>query len=139
MTITLTNEYTIQQVAEMTGISAHTLRYYEKIGLLEPVNRHGNRHRRYSGNDLGWIDFIKLLRETGMPIRRMQRFMQLAREGNHTVSDRITLLSDHRQELFARISELQAHLEHLDRKIAYYQKLAAKRNGHRELDTGKYC
>ncbi|HSD82965.1 MAG TPA: MerR family transcriptional regulator [Anaerolineae bacterium] len=131
MIANLKNEYTIQQVAEMTGISAHTLRYYEKIGLLAPVHRHGNQHRRYSENDLGWIDFIKLLRETGMPIRQMQRFMQLARRGNVTIPDRITLLSEHRRELSTRISQLQAHLEHLDRKIAHYRQLAVKKNGQR--------
>ncbi|CAG0936321.1 putative HTH-type transcriptional regulator [Thermoflexales bacterium] len=131
MTPSLKNEYTIQRVAEMTGISAHTLRYYEKIGLLAPVKRHSNQHRRYSENDLGWIDFIKLLRETGMPLRQMQRFMQLARRGAGTISDRIVLLSDHRRELFTRIAELQAHLEHLDRKIAYYQGIAARKNGQR--------
>ena len=131
MSTILKNEYTIQQVAEMTGISAHTLRYYEKIGLLAPVSRHGNHHRRYSENDLGWIDFIKLLRETGMPIRQMQRFMQLARRGDGTIPDRIILLGDHRRALFTHISKLQAHLEHLDRKIAHYQELAAKKNGHR--------
>ncbi|MCA9976226.1 MAG: MerR family transcriptional regulator, partial [Anaerolineales bacterium] len=63
---------TIQEVAEMTGLTAHTLRYYEKIGLLESIDRHGNGHRRYDEADLGWIHFLKLLRGTGMPIQQMQ-------------------------------------------------------------------
>lgn len=113
--------YTIQQVAEMTGISAHTLRYYEKIGLLASVNRHDNGHRRYRQEDLGWIGFIKLLRETGMPIQQMLEFMDLARQGDGTFSERIDVLKKHRQMLFKRIAELQAHLDHLDEKIAYYQ------------------
>ena len=112
--------YTVQQVAEITGISAHTLRYYEKIGLLPPIGRHENGHRRYVEADLGWIHFLKLLRATGMPIQHMQQFMDLARDGDDTIADRMELLSEHRAELFMRISELQDHLAHLDRKIAYY-------------------
>ncbi len=112
--------YTVQQVAEMTGLTAHTLRYYEKIGLLSHISRLENGHRRYLEADLGWIHFLKLLRATGMPIQQMQQFMDLAREGDATIGDRMELLSEHRVELFVRISELQKHLDHLDRKIAYY-------------------
>lgn len=117
------NEYTIQQVAEMKHISAFTLRYYEKIGVLEPIGRHENGHRRYREQDLGWIDFLKLLRETGMPVQQMKEFMDLAREGDPTIPERIAVLSEHRAQLSERIAELTAHLDHLDRKIAFYQGL----------------
>ena len=112
--------YTIQEVAEMTDLSAHTLRYYEKIGLLEHISRHDNGHRRYAEEDLGWIHFLKLLRATGMPIQQMQVFMEFARQGDNTIVDRIEVLSDHRRQLAEHIAELQDHMEHLDRKIAYY-------------------
>lgn len=112
--------FTIQEVAEMTDLSAHTLRYYEKIGLLEHISRHENGHRRYAEEDLGWIQFLKLLRNTGMPIQQMQVFMELARQGDGTIADRIEVLSEHRQQLAAHITELQDHMDHLDRKIAYY-------------------
>ncbi len=115
--------YTIQEVAEMTGVSAHTLRYYEKIGLLTDVGRHENGHRRYIEDDLGWIHFLKLLRETGMPIQHMQQFMEFARQGDSTIVDRIEVLTEHRRELAVNIAQLQDHLEHLDRKIAYYNGL----------------
>jgi DNA-binding transcriptional MerR regulator len=115
--------YTIQQVAEMTGVSAHTLRYYEKIGLLERVGRHDNGHRRYVEEDLGWINFLKLLRATGMPIQQMQQFMEYAREGDSTIPDRIEVLTEHRRELSQHIAELQDHMAHLDNKIAYYNSL----------------
>ena len=115
--------YTIQEVAEATGVSAHTLRYYEKIGLLTDVGRHENGHRRYVEDDLGWIHFLKLLRETGMPIQHMQQFMEFARQGDSTIADRIEVLTEHRRELAANIAQLQDHLEHLDRKIAYYNGL----------------
>lgn len=115
--------YTIQEVAEMTGVSAHTLRYYEKIGLLTDVGRHENGHRRYVEADLGWIHFLKLLRETGMPIQHMQDFMEFARQGDDTIPDRIEVLSEHRRELASNIAQLQKHLAHLDHKIAYYNGL----------------
>jgi DNA-binding transcriptional MerR regulator len=112
--------YTIQEVAEMTDLSAHTLRYYEKIGLLESITRHDNGHRRYAEADLGWIHFLKLLRATGMPIQQMQVFMEFARQGDSTIADRVEVLTEHRRELAAHIAELQDHMDHLDRKIAYY-------------------
>jgi DNA-binding transcriptional MerR regulator len=115
--------YTIQQVADMTGVSAHTLRYYEKIGLLERIGRLENGHRRYVEEDLGWIQFLKLLRATGMPIQQMQQFMAYAREGDSTIPDRIEVLTEHRRELSQHIAELQDHMEHLDNKIAYYNSL----------------
>ena len=123
MSLIAENEYTIQQVAEMKNISAFTLRYYEKIGLLEPIGRHENGHRRYQEADLGWIDFLKLLRETGMPVQQMKEFMELARAGDPTIPERIVVLSAHRAQLWLRIGQLQAHLNHLDQKIAFYQGL----------------
>lgn len=117
------DSFTIQQVAERTGVSAHTLRYYEKIGLLEPIGRHENGHRRYIEADLGWIHFLKLLRATGMPIQQMQQFMEFAREGDNTIPDRIEVLTEHRRELSHHIAELQDHLAHLDNKITYYNSL----------------
>ncbi|MBK8906234.1 MAG: MerR family transcriptional regulator [Anaerolineaceae bacterium] len=112
--------FTIQEVAEMTDLSAHTLRYYEKIGLLEHVTRHENGHRRYAEQDLGWIHFLKLLRATGMPIQQMQVFMEFARQGDSTIPDRVEVLTEHRRSLAQHIAELQDHLAHLDRKIAFY-------------------
>lgn len=115
--------YTIQEVAEMTDLSAHTLRYYEKIGLLEHVTRQENGHRRYAEADLGWIHFLKLLRATGMPIQQMQVFMEFARDGDATIADRVEVLTEHRRNLAQHINELQDHLAHLDHKIAYYNGL----------------
>jgi DNA-binding transcriptional MerR regulator len=123
MNVISENEYTIQQVAEIKAISAFTLRYYEKIGLLKPINRHDNGHRRYHDEDLGWIDFLKLLRETGMPVQQMKEFMDLARAGDPTIPERVTVLRAHRAQLSQRIAELTAHLDHLDRKIDFYQGL----------------
>ena len=117
------SSYTIKEVVDLMGVSAHTLRYYEKIGLLTDIQRHENGHRRYSDEDLGWVDFLKLLREAGMPIHQMQQFMAFAREGDGTIADRAELLQSHRTKLAADIAELQEHLEHLDRKIDKYNRM----------------
>lgn len=123
MSLIAEREYTIQEVAEIKNLSAHTLRYYERIGVLQPIERHDNGHRRYHAEDLGWIDFLKLLRETGMPVQQMKEFMDLARAGDATIAERVTVLSEHRAGLSAQIALLQAHLEHLDHKIAFYKGL----------------
>jgi DNA-binding transcriptional MerR regulator len=111
---------TIEEAAERTGITRHTLRYYERIGLLAPVGRSASGHRRYSDDDLGEITFLVLLRETGMPIEDMQRFMALAREGEHTIAGRIEVLAAHREELLATLARLHGHLAAIDNKIGVY-------------------
>ena len=129
MSMIAENEYTIQQVAEIKNSSAYTLRNYEKIGLLDPINWHDNGHRRYHDEDLGWIDFLKLLRETGMPVQQRKEFMDPARHGGPAIPQRVAVLKQHRARLFERISGLQAHLEHLDRKIDFYRGLLESHQG----------
>ena len=91
--------YTIDQAAERMGISKHTLRYYEREGLLAPVEKAANGHRRYTDDDLGWVRTLQLLRGTGMPIREMRDFVELTRAGDHTVVDRVAVLTRYREEL----------------------------------------
>ena len=95
--VAMDQELTIQQVAAMTQLSVHTLRYYERIELLTPINRASNGHRRYSQQDLAWIEFLTRLRATGMPIRQMQQFADLRRQGNPTIPQRRELLDLHQQ------------------------------------------
>src|SRR2546423_3185247 len=97
---------TIQQVAEATGLSEHTLRYYERIGLIHPINRAGNGHRRYSPNDIGWINFLNKLRSTGMTIQQMQQYAEYQREGEATLRQRVEMLRAHQQAVQQRIDEL---------------------------------
>ncbi len=111
---------TIQQVADRTGLSEYTLRYYENIGLIETVNRAENGHRRYSIDDVGWIEFLKCLRATGMPVAQMLKYAELARSGQNTIADRLALLEDHRAAVLAEIDELQKFVAVLDHKIDYY-------------------
>lgn len=116
-------QLTIQQVAEKTGLSVHTLRYYEHIGLISQVDRASNGHRRYSERDISWIEFLMRLRTTGMPILKMQRFAELVRKGDATVSQRRALLESHRREVQKRIQELTDNLAVIDYKIERYSAL----------------
>ena len=116
----------IQQTAEVTGLSEHTLRYYERIGLIHPINRAESGHRQYTPDDVGWIDLLNKLRSTGMSIQQMQRYAELQREGEHTLPERLEILKAHRIEVEARIDELQDYLQVIRHKIDYYQEVVAE-------------
>lgn len=113
----------IAEVAERTGLSKDTLRYYEKAGLIESVERASGGQRRYAVSDMDWLAFLLRLRATGMSIADMQRFAELRRAGMSTVADRLDLLTAHRDDVETRIAALQEHLQGLDTKIASYQGL----------------
>lgn len=116
------NGLTIQQAAEKTGVSVHTLRYYERIGLmLAPIERAANSHRRYSEEDVYWIVFLTRLRETDMPIAEIKRYIALQREGESTVAERLALLEAHRTAVQRRLQETERHLATIDAKIAHYK------------------
>ncbi|MEU4215056.1 MerR family transcriptional regulator [Actinoplanes sp. NPDC026623] len=112
--------YTPGEVAQRTGLSLDTLRYYERIGLLDGVDRTPGGRRQYSDGDLGWLGILRCLRETGMPIQRMLQFAELCRDDD-TITDRIALLEQHDQSVREQIAMLQAQRTHLRGKIDYYR------------------
>ncbi|WP_199547633.1 MerR family transcriptional regulator [Streptomyces sp. N35] len=117
---------TITETSELTGMSAHTLRYYERIGLLDRVERGTDGRRRYREEDLAWLAFLTRLRTTGMPIRDMQRFAQLRRQGDTSAPDRLALLRRHREAVRRQIAELADCLGALDAKVEHYEALTAR-------------
>lgn len=119
---------TIQQVTDQTGLSDHTLRYYERIGLLHPIARAANNHRRYTADDLEWIDLLMKLRATGMTIQQMQAYAVLQREGDGSVPKRLDILQDHRDQVEAQIAALQHNLELIYYKIGVYSEVAAQQS-----------
>jgi DNA-binding transcriptional MerR regulator len=121
----MNNDYTltIQQVAEATGLSEYTLRYYESIGLIHPINRAENRHRRYGDDDIGWIDFLNKLRATGMTIQQMQEYAVLQRQGDVTLPQRVEMLKALRCQVEARMDELREHMKLLDYKVEIYESI----------------
>ncbi|MEU0561775.1 MerR family transcriptional regulator [Dactylosporangium sp. NPDC006015] len=113
-------DLTIAEVAQRTGLTAHTLRYYERAGLLDPPERDWNGHRRYSERDVGMLGILTRLRATGMPIAGMRRYAELCRVGPETFDERRELLEQHRREVLQRIADLQSDLTLIEHKISVY-------------------
>ena len=112
--------YTISEVEARTGLTQHTLRWYERIGLMPHVDRSHSGQRRFSDKDLDWLAFVGKLRATGMSVADMVRYAELVRAGGHTVDERRELLERTRRDVRARITELTDALGVLDYKIGTY-------------------
>lgn len=119
----MSTEITIAEAAERSGLSAHTLRYYERIGLIHPVGRGSNGHRRYGRDDLEWLALLTKLRTTNMPMRQMVEYAELVREGPHTAARRRAMLEAHRDAVHAQMTALEETAAVLDYKIAMYTKM----------------
>ena len=114
-------EYSIGDFSKLTGLGIHTLRYYEHEGLIAPERNSSNR-RCYSDKDFTWIEFIKRLKDTGMPIKEIRHYAKLRAAGNPTLSERMEMLAQHQQALNEQIAQLQEHKIKLDEKIEFYKK-----------------
>lgn len=114
-------QYSIGEFSKLTGLSIHTLRYYEHENLIIPQRDSCNR-RRYSDKDLAWVEFIKRLKDTGMSIKEIQNYAYLRALGESTICERMNMLISHREALNDQIEGLQAHMKKLDSKIEFYYK-----------------
>jgi DNA-binding transcriptional MerR regulator len=110
----------IAQAAKATGVSADTLRYYERAGLMRYRVARRSSHRRYSAADLRWIGTLTALRRTGMPIRQIAEYAALVRAGDGNEAQRFELLAGHRRRVAERLAEVSRHLDAIDAKIAKY-------------------
>ncbi|WP_030419692.1 MerR family transcriptional regulator [Streptomyces sp. SCSIO 75703] len=122
------DRYTISEVAALTGLSAHTLRWYERIGLMSHIDRSHTGQRRYTNADLDWLDLVGKLRLTGMPVADMVRYAELVRAGESTYGQRRELLESTRGDVLKRIAELRETLAVLDLKIDFYGDLERVRD-----------
>jgi DNA-binding transcriptional MerR regulator len=111
--------WTIGEAAAKCGLSQHTLRWYERIGLLGDIERGGDGRRRFSDGDLDWLSLLTKLRATGMPVRDMQRYAELVRSGAGQ-AERLELLKRHREQVRRAIAAQRECLRLLDTKITYY-------------------
>jgi DNA-binding transcriptional MerR regulator len=113
---------TIAEAARRTGVSVHTLRYYERAGLVvSPVDRTSGGRRRYRELDLKWITICTKLRATGMPIKGIRRYAELVAAGPGNEQERLALLEAHRADVLAKLAEIQENLKTIDHKIAVYR------------------
>jgi DNA-binding transcriptional MerR regulator len=114
--------YTLQEVVERSGLSEHTLRYYERIGLLEQIERdQSSGHRRYTADDLHIIEVMACLRATGMSIDHMRKFLELARAGQTGAQELADLFEAHRQQLELELARKQEHLRYLGLKVDFWK------------------
>ena len=117
----------ISDMAAETGLTTSTLRYYEQEGLLlEQPGRASSTHRRYLPSMVNWLTFVTKLRSTGMPIRDIRRYAELAREGDRTTPERLALLVEHRGRVLEQLSEVQRSLAAIDYKISGYERFDTK-------------
>jgi DNA-binding transcriptional MerR regulator len=113
---------TISAAAETLGVSAHTLRYYERAGLmLDPVARTSATHRQYTDEDISWVTLLTRLRATGMPIRRVREYADLVRAGEGNERERLALLEAHRDAVLEQLEQVQRSLAAIDFKIDLYR------------------
>jgi DNA-binding transcriptional MerR regulator len=115
-----TPDLSIAEMARRTGLTPHTLRYYERDGLLLGVSRAGSGHRRYSARDIAWIELITKLRATGMPVREVRRYADLVRAGEGNEGERLALLRTHRERVREQLGMMAAYLDAIDMKISFY-------------------
>ena len=120
----------IGELAKRSGVTAYTIRYYERIGLLPEASRDRSNQRDYDASILTWMDFLGRLKTTGMPIRDMLRYAKLRERGSATETERRKLLEEHRDRVRAHSAELQACLAVLDTKIAGYADIRRMENEH---------
>ncbi len=113
-------ELTIKEVSTMYNISADTLRYYEKIGLIDPVKRNENGIRDYKEIDLKRTQFLKCMRLSGLSIDMLLQYIELLHQGEHTIPQRKEILMKQREVILLKMKELQETLEHLNKKIETY-------------------
>ncbi len=119
-------EYTVQETAEITGLSEHTLRYYERIGLITPVRRaSGSRHRRYTAIDLARIEALACLRMVGMPIEDMRRYGELSFEDPKDAPELLAILKKQRKVLLGRKEHIEETIRYVDLKTRFLTAVAS--------------
>lgn len=115
---------TIKEVSEKYGLSADTLRYYERVGLIPRVNRNKSGIRDYTEGDCNWVQFAKCMRSAGLPIEAIIEYVALYQKGEETVEARRELLIEQRNILMEKFEDIKATIERLNRKIENYEKIS---------------
>lgn len=117
--------YTIKQVADKLELSAYTIRYYEREGLLPFVSRNKNGNRVFNDNDIEWIKLIRCLRNTGMPIGEIKRYVELCMQGDNTVEVRRQIIERHKQAVEQKIEQMKDYLKNINKKLSCYDDFLA--------------
>lgn len=118
---------TITEVSRKCGLSADTLRYYERIGLIPPVPRNKSGVRDYDAASIGWVELMKCMRSAGVGIEALIEYSRLFQQGDDTIEERKALLLEQRRQLLERMADMQRSLDRLDQKIERYEEGLARR------------
>jgi DNA-binding transcriptional MerR regulator len=122
--------YTIKEVSDKVNLSAHTLRYYEKEGLLPYVQRNKHGNRLFGDEDIEWIGLICCLRDTGMPVAEIKHYVDLCMKGDETIQTRRQIILNQKKFIEEQMEEMQVHLDKVNKKLEYYDSLVA--SGHED-------
>lgn len=113
-------EYTIGQAAKKANLTTHTLRYYDKEGLLPFLKRSKNGVRKFSDNDMEWLGLVCCLKNTGMPVRQIKEFVRLSMRGDDTLKTRCDMLAEHRDNVEEQMKIMEKHLQKVTSKIEHF-------------------
>lgn len=119
----------IKEIVKITKLKAHTLRYYESLGLIKSIERNSSGNRVYSEKDIVWIEFLKRLKSTGMKIKEMLKYSELRNQGDKTVTERKNMLIAHSKFISAEIEKLTETQKYINEKIDIYKKMEEDVNG----------
>lgn len=126
---------TISEVTEKINISSHTLRYYEKLGIIAPIRRTSSGLRDYTDSDLNRIEFALCMRRAGIPIEALRKYCSLVLQGESTYEERLDLLLSEKNNLEEKIAEFQSSLDYLNIKIQHHEEKISLRNTNKELPS----
>lgn len=126
MVAVTSNVLSIGELSRLSGLSTHTIRFYEAAGVLKPAGRASNGHRRYRSDDVLWLEFVLRLKLTGMPLAEIKQYALLRAQGESTLQPRLAMLKLHRERLVAKMAELSECANVLDGKLRTYRKMIAK-------------
>lgn len=123
----------IAALSKRLNISSYTLRYYEKIGIIQNIKRDGNGQREFTENDVKWLEFVVRLKRMQMPIEKMKRYAELRYKGNSTIYERCDVLVSHKNALLDKVKELNESIAFLDKKIEIYNKMKGDKHEQRKI------
>lgn len=120
--------HTVKEAAMITGLTEHAVRFYTNKGLVPSVQRNKNNIRLFDGESINWLFGVKCLKQSGMPIEVIKQYVDLCLEGDSTISQRYTLMMDHKASALAKLEESKQHIAHLELKTALYQAILENRS-----------
>lgn len=120
--------YTVKEAAQIMGLTEHAVRFYTDKGLVPSIQRNQNNIRMFDEESINWLHGVKCLKQSGMPIEVIKKYVDLCSEGNSTISQRYRLMMEHKEAALAKLEEAKQHVAHLEEKTALYQAILENRS-----------